>query len=438
MKTIRQFLTICGTAALFASTGCTPTPTDDPTPTPTSNVVEIKDQNITANTTWTANKVYLLKGFNYVKSGATLTIEPGTIIKGDKDTKGSLFITTGAKIRAVGTAEKPIVFTSNKAKGQRAAGDWGGLIILGKAKVNKPNAVVEGENQTLFGGNDDADNSGELKYVRIEFAGIPLETDKEINGLTLGGVGNGTKIEYVQVSYSGDDAIEWFGGSVNAKHLVTYATLDDDFDTDNGYSGKVQYGLALRDPNIADQCACSKSNGFESDNDGTGSAALPQTSAQFANVSIFIAPGAVNAKYNAAAQIRRNSAQSIYNTVFVGMYPSGLDMTGADTTQYNTGAARMQGLTFVDMTTKFKSTPYNLFTNAANANDITATITALLLNSAYNMLGMPKFLPQTGSPLLTGGVALPTGFETTAYRGAFGTSDWTATWTNFDPQNTNY
>jgi hypothetical protein len=98
----------------------------------------------------------------------------------------------------------------------------------------------------------------------------------------------------------------------------------------------------------------------------------------------------------------------------------------------------MQGLTFVDMTTKFKSTPYNLFTNAANANDITSTITALLLNSAYNMLGMPKFLPQTGSPLLTGAVALPTGFETTAYRGAFGTSDWTATWTNFDPQNTNY
>ncbi len=423
-------------AALLFTAACTPAPVDPPIVNP-SNVVEVKDANITSNTTWTADKVYLLKGFNYVRGGATLTIEPGTIIKGDRDTKGSLIITTGSKIMAVGTETKPIVFTSSQAVGARGAGDWGGLIILGKAKVNKTPAVVEGENQTLYGGSDDADNSGKLKYVRIEFAGIAFEPDKEINGLTLGGVGSGTEIDYVQVSYSGDDAIEWFGGSVNAKHLVTYRTLDDDFDTDNGFSGKVQYGVALRDPSVADQCTCSKSNGFESDNDGTGSAALPKTTAQFANMSVYMAPGAVNSKYNAAAQIRRNSALSLSNTVFVGAYPTGIDLTGAD----STGVIRLQGITLVDMTTKTKGFGYtdNINWNAAvNANDFTSTMVSLLLNSAYNMLVTPNFLPQTGSPLLTNGVTNPAGFDATAYRGAFGTTNWATGWTNFDPKNTNY
>ena len=191
-----------------------------------------------------------------------LTIEPGTIIKGDKLTKGTLIVKPGAKIMAEGSATKPIVFTSSSAKGSRNYGDWGGIILLGKAPVNKTPATIEGENVSTFGGTDAADNSGTLKYVRIEFAGIAFETDKEINGLTFGGVGSGTTIDYVQVSYSGDDAYEWFGGSVNAKHLISYRTLDDDFDTDWGFSGNVQYAMALRDPAVADQCSCSDSNGF--------------------------------------------------------------------------------------------------------------------------------------------------------------------------------
>ena len=437
MFNFKQTLVAFAAIAIFATTGCTPTPvTEEPTPTNPSNVVEVKDQNITANTTWKADKIYLLKGFNYVRSGATLTIETGTIIKGDKDTKGTLIVTSGAKIMAEGTAAKPIVFTSNQAKGSRAAGDWGGLVILGKAKVNKLSAVVEGENQTLFGGSDDADNSGVLKYVRIEFPGISIDPDKEINGLTLGGVGNGTTIDYVQVSHSGDDAFEWFGGSVNAKHLVAYRTLDDDFDTDNGFSGKVQYAVSLRDPALAD---VSSSNGFESDNDGTGSTATPQTSAQFANVSIFVAPGAMNSKYANAIQIRRNSALSIYNAVIVGAYPNGINLTSADTTQYNAGSARVQGLSLVGMTNITKYVPFGMsFSSTINANDVTMSILNLMLNSSYNMLITPNFLPAAGSPLLTNGVTLPTGFDTNTHRGAFGTTDWTATWTNFDPQNTNY
>ena len=251
---------------------------------------------ITTNTTWAAKNKYLLEGFVYVEAGATLTIEPGTIIKGDKSTKATLIVKPGAKLIAEGTKTKPIVFTSNQAKGSRNYGDWGGLIILGKAKVNKTPATIEGENISTFGGTDDNDNSGILKYVRLEFGGIAFETDKEINGLTLGGVGKGTTIEYVQVSNNGDDAYEWFGGNVNAKYLVSYKNLDDDFDTDWGYSGNVQYGFSLRDAKVADQCTCSDSNGFESDNDAAGSEAAPQTNAKFANISIVLADGTPDAK----------------------------------------------------------------------------------------------------------------------------------------------
>lgn len=130
------------------------------------------------------------------------------------------------------------MFTSEEAKGNRRPGDWGGIILCGKAKNNKSEMQIEGGPRTKHGGNDDADNSGVLSYVRIEFAGYPFQTDQEINGLTLGSVGSGTKIDHVQVSYTNDDSYEWFGGTVNCKYLVAYKGWDDDFDTDNGFSGK--------------------------------------------------------------------------------------------------------------------------------------------------------------------------------------------------------
>ncbi|HRP53228.1 MAG TPA: hypothetical protein PLI97_06930, partial [Fluviicola sp.] len=236
--------------------------------------------NITSNTTWTSNNVYLLSGQIYVKNNATLTIEPGTIIMGNKAVNGSgLFITKGSKIMAEGTSTSPIVFTSNQAPGARGAGDWGGLIILGKAANNQVNGVanIEGlapTSDTEFGGGttpDNNDNSGKLSYVRVEFPGYAYQTDKEINGITLGSVGDATEIHHVQVSFCNDDAFEWFGGTVNAKHLVSYRNLDDDFDTDYGFSGQIQFGLIVRDPDIADNPSVSTSEGFESDNDATGS-----------------------------------------------------------------------------------------------------------------------------------------------------------------------
>ena len=430
-KTIAAF---AATAVLLTS-ACTPTPVVDPTPTP-SNVVEITSDILT-NTTWSADKVYLLKDFVHVRSGATLTIDAGTVIKGDKASKASLIILPGGKISAIGTAAKPIVFTSNQPKGQRAAGDWGGLILLGKGIVNKASATVEGEGSG-FGGTDNADNSGTLKYVRIEFAGISFEPDKEINGLTFGGVGSGTTIDYVQVSHSGDDSFEWFGGAVNCKHLVAFSGVDDDFDTDNGFSGNVQFGVALRNASIAD---VSGSNGFESDNDGTGSLATPQTTANFANVSIFMGPGAVSPRFNDGALIRRNSGLNIYNTVIVGAYPkAGIELNGAASqASFTADLLKLQGIVLAEMATKTLTTDAR-FADAANKNYTTWSLSDLKLDAGYNMLGAPKFLPQSASPLLVAAnaAALPSAFEQTNYIGAFGTSDWTANWTNFDPQNTDY
>ena len=244
---------------------------------------------IASNTNWTNNNIYLLSGFVYVTNNSTLTIQPGTIIEGDQATKGALIITRGSKMQAIGTVSQPIVFTSNQPAGFRSYGDWGGLILCGSAPVNDPagERLIEGGVDAvkgLYGGVNPTDNSGTLKYVRIEFAGIAFLPNNEVNGLTCGGVGSGTTIDYVQVSYSGDDAYEWFGGTVNAKHLISLRNWDDDFDTDYGYSGKIQFGVVLRDSTIAD---VSGSNGFESDNDANGSTNSPYTKPIFSNISVF-------------------------------------------------------------------------------------------------------------------------------------------------------
>jgi hypothetical protein len=297
---------------------------------------------ITANTTWTTGNTYLLQGLTYVKNGATLTIQPGVTIRG-AGAGSALIITKGSKINAVGTATSPIVFTSNNAVGSRAKGDWGGIIILGNGSFNLNSGVnnIEGitaSADTQYGGGltpDDADNSGTLKYVRIEFGGYVYAPNSEINGLTLGAVGSGTTIDYVQVSYANDDAFEWFGGAVNCKHLVSYRNLDDDFDTDNGYSGKVQFALAIRDPQIADAPAVSTSEGFESDNNAGGTAVAPYTSAVFSNCTL-IGPsyrttltngGTLASGYKRVARIRRASKLSIYNSIFMD-FQEGLHIDG--------------------------------------------------------------------------------------------------------------
>ncbi len=212
---------------------------------------------IDKNTTLTKRNCYLLQGVVYVINNAILTIEPGTVIKGDNSTFGALVITKGCKILANGLETDPIIFTSNRSPFDRKSGDWGGVIILGNAEVNKIGGMSSldwglDNRFGIFGGLDDNDNSGSMKYVRIEFPGNKITKDKEFNGLTLAGVGRNTTIENIQISYSNDDSYEIYGGSVNLKNIISYKCTDDDFDFNLGYNGKIQNALAIRHPLITD------------------------------------------------------------------------------------------------------------------------------------------------------------------------------------------
>ena len=286
--------------------------------------------NITTNTTWTSSNTYLLSGTVYVDSGITLTIQPGTIIRGnDLIANSSLIVKKGGRLIAQGTATNPIVFTSNKPIGSRGVGDWCGVILLGRATMNQGVGFIEGlaaiaDHQ--YGGSDDNDNSGILSYVRIEYGGYVFAQNKEINGLTMGAVGRGTQIDHIQCSFINDDAFEWYGGAVNCKYLVSYRTVDDDFDSDFGYHGFVQYGLSVRDPQLGDPSyslpsGASTSEGFESDNDAAGSTLQPFTNATFANFTM-IGPfrgnnnSIVHPAFRRGARIRRNSQIKIINTIF--------------------------------------------------------------------------------------------------------------------------
>ncbi|WP_374464011.1 hypothetical protein [Chryseobacterium sp.] len=419
---------------------------------------------ITSNTTLKANKIYKLRGLVYVTNGATLTIEPGTKIVGEADKNGALIITRGSKIMAEGTATNPIIFTSEKPSPKR--GDWAGVVILGNAPTNSSFGGVNGvgeiegginnsEGLGLYGGTNAADNSGVLKYVRIEYAGYAFLPDKEINGLTFGGVGNGTTVDYVEVAYANDDSFEWFGGTVNCSHLISYKGLDDDFDTDNGFSGNVQFGIAVRDSQVAD---VSGSNAFESDNDANGSTLTPQTSATFSNMTIIgpinsAAPGSINALFQNALQIRRNSSISVFNSVFTG-FPVGLfiDATKGSPTDNNIVGNKLffENNVLAGNTTPLKfgpstSTPttYTLadLTTWFNAkgNTILASTADVKLAGAWAPAGTtPNFTPTAGSPLLTGGAftnpKLATWFTQVTYKGAVkdATDTWYAGWTNFN------
>ena len=514
---------------------------------PDKVVVEV-NQDIIEDAHWTSDKIYLLTKFIRVGSDlkgdgttpvisktATLTIDAGTVIYGKSGTPGgALIIQRGSKIVAIGTADKPIVFTSDRPAGQRKGGDWAGVVICGKSANNIKGstgtdgiAELEGSYGAFHGANPAVldDNSGSLKYVRIEYAGYPINPNQELNGLTFGSVGSGTSIDFVQVTYANDDSYEWFGGTVNPHHLIAYKGIDDDFDTDNGFSGHVQFGLGIRDALIADQ---SGSNGFEADNDGNGTANLPFTSAEFSNMTM-IGPKATNnttisLQFFNGAHLRRNLKQKIVNSFITG-YPTGVFI---DATQSGSGTDAIINAQNGDLVLKnnllagVENWGGNGFGSATTADERTIsglpftvpktagaaatgdfnhvnnprgrvvaaglgsdgkgnTSTTPFLNGVFTItdgqISSQNALPwfqasneviakwsdsginaNTFEPLYTTPTLLPTaasklldetkvsfeGFtdasfdKTVKYRGAFGTTNWTLGWVNWNPSNTDY
>lgn len=298
---------------------------------------------ITTNTTWTNDRVWEIDGVITVKDGAKLTIQAGTFIKAKPlapgVATGVLVITKTGQIDAQGTAESPIVFTSfnlldDNANTVAVPGDFGGVVLLGDAEVNTGSLtnIVEGlDDQSNFaefyyGGSNNAHNGGILSYVRIEYAGRILDTDVEINGLTLAGVGSGTTVNHIQVSYGKDDSFEFFGGKVNATHLVSFAPDDDNFDFDFGYTGTITKAIALADSNSTHSLSGGNpdSNGIELDNNATGTTTAIITRPVISQMSIIgVSSTTVADLYENAIHVRRAGNISLTDVTVTG-YNTGI------------------------------------------------------------------------------------------------------------------
>jgi len=414
----------------------------------------------TFNRTLSPDSTYVLTGQYQVDSLKSLTILPGTVVRAD--TAAVLIIKRGGKIFANGAPCAPVVFTSLKPAGQRNRGDWGGIVVLGAAPVNKVNPVVEGGVlQGTYGGTNAGDNSGVIKYTRIEYPGYRYQLNNEVNGLTMGGVGSGTEIHHVQVSYSFDDSFEWFGGTVNCKYLIAFGGTDDEFDTDFGYAGKCQFLFAIKDPNAWDPTG--QSNGLESDNDASAASTdLPYTEVIFSNLTA-VGPERTDALVGAtpigntfqySVLHRRSSRMKVYNSALLGYY-WGLNLRDANTIAAANGniiqyrnvsmacslrpgtstSVHSEG-TWAGVTTWFDTPGFG------NNGSQPRSPSALGLTNLSD-LGNPNPVPTAGSILNgTADFTNPNlaGLTVVNYRGAFDpalpmSQQWTACWTTFKPEN---
>jgi hypothetical protein len=271
--------------------------------------------NITKNKTLFAKDSIVLAGQTFVKAGVTLTIEKGTTIYAlADDGKGlapALVIERGARIVAEGTADDPITFTSvlpQDILNRNPWGNWGGLIILGNAPVNIGETYIEGLVGVPYGGNDPDDDSGILKYVRVWYGGRSIGQDNEINGITFGGVGRGTTVEYCEVAYNLDDGFEMFGGTVDIKYCAAIFCGDDYFDTDLGYQGRGQFLFALMGAEEGNRA-------FEMDNDGSNMDLQPRSFPQFHNVTIIGSGESASADNDQCIRLREGTGGDFRNMI---------------------------------------------------------------------------------------------------------------------------
>lgn len=374
---------------------------------------------ITADTTLAASQLHILQGAVFVRDGATLTIEPGTVIFGDTASKGTLVISQGGKIMAEGTASNPIIMTSPSPLGERQPSDWGGLIINGYAPLNVPGGTSSGEGDTgTYGGGanpDPADDSGTITYTRIEFAGIEFSPDNELNGIAFQGVGNGSTFHHIQVHFNQDDAYEWFGGTAWAKYLLASAGGDDSFDWTEGWQGKLQFAVAVQNGARADR-------GIEADNWETDNEATPRSNSQIYNLTL-VGSGPTGELGGRGMTLRRGTAGQLYNCAVYGFRHNGLDVDdAATTTQIASGDLRLAYSVFYDnggytsRTNIEDGDATTLFTNGPMNREVDP-----MLASPFYWL-VPDVAPLAGSPLLDAGyVKSPPGdgfFEPVDFAGA--------------------
>jgi hypothetical protein len=461
----------------------------------TSSPSAILTGSIAANRTLFADTTYVLRGFVYVNSGATLTVNAGTRIVGDTTALGSaLFVLRGARIVATGTESQPIVFTSQRSAGNRAPGDWGGLVIVGNARNNRSGSViVEGSNGSVLGANPagtvytggttDTDNSGILRYVRVEFAGYATVADNELNSFTFASVGSGTTLEYLQSLAGLDDSFEWFGGAVDGRYLVSYESGDDHFDGSEGYRGRNQFLIAYQStyltPRSGAGAVSADPQGMEIDGCNGGGCTAPAggnaqssggedglyTMNVFANFTMVGAGDAVTSPANGGVgMVLRRGTGGYYLNGVVARFPRGA-ISIRDTTSNNrfvVDSLIVRNLYFAESGTLAGNNPFDvgsasLFGTeaafAARNSSITVGASAVTAASLFTALPTASvtttgaqfdWTPAGSSPIATGGLSsfasdpriaarVGTFVVPTAYRGAAapGGPKWWANWTNY-------
>lgn len=431
-------------AGLLAAASCgdgdppaTPTPTPAaPSPSPTGPLTV--RGTIETDTTWAADREVLLEGAVFVASGATLTIEPGTKIYGSSATNGTLVVARGGRIMAEGTRENPIVMTSDQLDGDRARGDWGGLIINGSAPLNIPGGTAEGEGDTgEYGGTNANDDSGVLRYVRVEFAGSEFSPDNELNGIAFQGVGSRTEVDFVQVHFNKDDGVEFFGGTVNAKHVVCTGIADDSFDWTDGWTGKGQFWIAQQRGDDADQ-------GIEADNNGENNDLTPRSDPTLFNLTLIGDPDTEEGdESDIGILLREGTAATIRNSIVMGFKDYGLDVDNAATYRNLVdGSIRVTNSIFFDNTEgafdddSGEDTAPPITTAAFAATQEGLLTADPMLGDPYDHTD-PDCNPAAGSPALTARAATPPNdgfFEPANYLGACDANDdWYRGWTTFAP-----
>ncbi len=420
---------------------------------PTSNVT-VTDTDIQPGQTvyWTADNVYHLDGRVFVDDGSALHIEAGTVIKGlpgQGEAASALIVARGGKIYAEGTADRPIIFTAESDDisnpvdvSYDTKGLWGGVILLGKAGINRPEGEynIEGipttEPRGLYGGSDDADNSGVLRYVSIRHGGVEIGSGNEINGLTLGGVGNGTTIDHVEVFANKDDGFEFFGGTVNVKNLIVAFCADDGIDLDEGYRGKMQFVFVIQHPNFGNRCA---------EHDGAPASAVttgPKAYAQIYNAT-YIGSGqnaGNNPDNDEMFKLRENWGGIYANSIFGEYHGFGVDVSNKyspNDSKERLAAGELNfknniwfgigNYTLADSVGKEDYIQAYL-QDAANGN--TETDPGLMGVSRVQDGGLdPR--PAFAGPAYQNLASIPDDkfFEQVDYKGAFGASNWTTGWT---------